>query len=210
MVMYSNIFNSRNIENLFEQNLELKDIGPPKSYLKYLDTIFPNSKLKDILCHGSRNPEKFEEFDINKRSGGNHGRGFYFTPELNRAKRYTRQTGHVITAVVNIETPVITSLKWKDWFGVLMNFPSDKTIADYVDAADSVLDYQGIDRNNMKKFNEYIVEYVGKLDEMGKPVFQEFNEPYIGEVVVLNPQNIHILSSKKDKQLFEKYMIHNK
>ena len=57
-----NTFNSRyqvkeGVEELFESNSELANIGTPEQYSEYLDTIFPDSKVKDIVYHGSRNKE---------------------------------------------------------------------------------------------------------------------------------------------------------
>ena len=41
------------IQELFNSNPELTSIGTPQQYSQYLDTIFPNSKVKDIVYHGS-------------------------------------------------------------------------------------------------------------------------------------------------------------
>jgi hypothetical protein len=48
------------VPELFESNPELAKIGTPAQYSAYLDTIFPNSKEKDILYHSSS--AKFEKF----------------------------------------------------------------------------------------------------------------------------------------------------
>jgi hypothetical protein len=48
------------INDLFKSNSELASIGTPEQYAKYLDTIFPNSKVKDIVYHES--PNKIEKF----------------------------------------------------------------------------------------------------------------------------------------------------
>ena len=48
-------------------------------YSQYLDTIFPDSKVKDIVYHGTE--DKFEKFDIKffgKNDFGDLGKGFYF------------------------------------------------------------------------------------------------------------------------------------
>ena len=52
------------INYVFQQAPELESIGTKTQYLKYLSTIFPNSKVKDIVYHGS--PEKIEVFDKSK------------------------------------------------------------------------------------------------------------------------------------------------
>ena len=41
------------VTEVFESNPELANIGTQEQYSQYLDTIFPNSKVKDIVYHGS-------------------------------------------------------------------------------------------------------------------------------------------------------------
>jgi predicted SprT family Zn-dependent metalloprotease len=50
------------VQELFDSTPDLASIGTPAQYSAYLETIFPDSKVKDILYHGSDNPtlEKFE------------------------------------------------------------------------------------------------------------------------------------------------------
>lgn len=48
-----NTYNSEELDAVFEQASELKSIGTKEQYSKYLNTIFPNSKVKDIVYRGS-------------------------------------------------------------------------------------------------------------------------------------------------------------
>ena len=41
------------VEELFNSNPELASIGTPEQYSQYLDSIFPDSEVKDIVYHGS-------------------------------------------------------------------------------------------------------------------------------------------------------------
>jgi predicted NAD-dependent protein-ADP-ribosyltransferase YbiA (DUF1768 family)/alkylated DNA repair dioxygenase AlkB len=52
------------VSELFESNTELASIGTPQQYSAYLDTIFPDSKVKDIVYHQGK--EDFEKFDLSK------------------------------------------------------------------------------------------------------------------------------------------------
>jgi len=61
------------INNIFESNPELASIGNEEQYSQYLDTIFPDSQVKDIVSHNS--PNKFEKFNVNR---GRLGVGVYF------------------------------------------------------------------------------------------------------------------------------------
>lgn len=69
------------IPEIFIENSELSNIGTPQQYFQYLDTIFPDSKVKEIVYHTT--PNKFEKFDKNflQKGIGNttEGIGFYFS-----------------------------------------------------------------------------------------------------------------------------------
>jgi hypothetical protein len=49
------------VAELFESNSELANIGTAQQYSQYLDTIFPDSKVKDIVYHGTGSPNKIEK-----------------------------------------------------------------------------------------------------------------------------------------------------
>jgi len=48
------------VEGLFNDNPELSSIGTKEEYSQYLNSIFPDSKVKDIVYHSSKN--KFDNF----------------------------------------------------------------------------------------------------------------------------------------------------
>ena len=48
------------VQELFDSNPELASIGTPEQYSAYLDSIFPDSKMKDVVYHSS--PNKIEKF----------------------------------------------------------------------------------------------------------------------------------------------------
>ena len=64
------------VAELFESNPELSSIGTPEQYSQYLDTIFTDSKVKDIVYHGTN--KDFSEFVSGKGFWGN---AFYVTTE---------------------------------------------------------------------------------------------------------------------------------
>lgn len=83
------------VDFVFEQNPELANIGSMEQYSKYLDTIFPESKVRDIVYH--RTVEQFDVFDKTKTKQIN-GYRFYFSP-INTG-RYGQ---YVMQAVLNIK-----------------------------------------------------------------------------------------------------------
>ena len=67
-------------------------------YSQYLDTIFPNSKVKDIVYHGT--DKVFDSFKTFKDS---NVEGVFYTYNKDSAKIF----GNILTIVVNSKTPLI-------------------------------------------------------------------------------------------------------
>ena len=85
------------IDEVFRQNPELAQVGntPEESmqlYSQYVDTIFPNSKFKDIVFHGNRSEDAFEEFE---------DRGAIFFADKEYANTFKNK--YLISAVLNIK-----------------------------------------------------------------------------------------------------------
>jgi hypothetical protein len=74
------------LDFVYEQNQELSTIGTKEEYSKYLDTIFPDSNMKEIFYHGSE--ESFERFE--KKSEENLSPlGYFFSDNLDIAAAYS-------------------------------------------------------------------------------------------------------------------------
>ena len=107
------MFNSRieikpGVSELFDSNPELANIGTPEQYSQYLETIFPQSKVKDIVYHGSKNTVKtgkrIENFDV-KESWGTL---LYFTKDRGKAVNYALYDEKgVYQVILNIKNPTI-------------------------------------------------------------------------------------------------------
>ena len=100
----------KGVDFVFEQSEELSKIGTKEQYSQYLDTIFPNSKVKDIVYHGTRefspSGNRKPEFDVFDKSYIGYGqgtrdglRGFYFGTK-NIADRVGNR---IITAILDIQ-----------------------------------------------------------------------------------------------------------
>ena len=75
-------------------------------YSQYLDTIFPDSKVKDIVYHGitSRLKEKFNKFskEFIKSGQGRYGEdGFFFSENKEEVNKNYNSSG-LITAIINL------------------------------------------------------------------------------------------------------------
>jgi hypothetical protein len=103
------------VSDIFKQSPELASIGTSQEYSAYLDSIFPNSKVKDIVYHGTtnkkqiftegfkNNSELYPSDDDRAYESGELGYGYYFTPSQKAAKNY----GEIVAVILN--NPDITN-----------------------------------------------------------------------------------------------------
>ena len=73
----------KGVDNIFKDTVELSKIGTKEQYSEYLDTIFPDSKVKDVVYHGTSDKNVLNRFIENPIKGL-----FVGTYEL--AKEYAR------------------------------------------------------------------------------------------------------------------------
>ena len=90
----------KGVDFVFEENPELDNIGTKEQYSKYLDTIFPDSKVKDILYN--RSSQKIEAFDKSKTKEMNGNRFYFSTFNTGRYGQYVKM---VILNIQNLATP---------------------------------------------------------------------------------------------------------
>ena len=107
----------KKIKEIFKLNPELEQIGTEREYQKYLETIFPESKVRDILYHGGVSGIK--TFDPNAQSLDNRegrSRGRFFTSILNLAKNYAekakmilKKDSHVYRVILDVRNPALVN-----------------------------------------------------------------------------------------------------
>ena len=61
------------VSELFDSNPELASIGTPEQYSQYLDTIFPDSQVKDIVYKGGNGGNATGDGSSTSTSGGGGG-----------------------------------------------------------------------------------------------------------------------------------------
>lgn len=93
------------VDYVFEQTPELSTIGSKQEYSQYLDSIFPDSEVKDIVYHGTNS--EFIEFNKNKQQVGfGHsmlGKGFYFW----KNPKFTEDYGNkIVYSLINVNNPI--------------------------------------------------------------------------------------------------------
>jgi hypothetical protein len=151
------------VDSIFESNPQLEEIGSQEEYSAYLDTVFPESQVKNIVYHGSKSAEKFSIPDFSKNEWGE---GFYVTSDYRYAKGYTNGSNNVMSLMIN-------SKNIKEIQGAYM--AGTENIEKYFD------EIKNLESINLK--NNSSVYYVGEdglsirtlKDEAEKVDFQEKN-----------------------------------
>ncbi len=181
-----NLENTNGVEALLPQELvneKVKlsyEITPQQKqqaqqlYSQYLNTIFPDSKVKDIVYRsGNITKKEFEDSEHTPTDYMDLGTGLYLSPNKKIAEQYGNNPRSIIIDIKN---------------------PKDRIIAEEERAEFG------------KKEGEYGIP---KLDSNGKfdgivDLSQEFNKTY--ELVVFEPEQIHILGSKQDIESFKDFV----
>jgi hypothetical protein len=167
------------VDFVFEQNSE------------YLDTIFPDSKVKGIVYH--QTPREFEEFDFTK----SRTPGVYFSP-------YNKKVPKLVNLIV------------------LGKFSSNTkmTIVNIINpffAKESKYE-RGVNDVSILSKKVDLKEYDGVIGYANAMYYKgEFEKGYIdtsidksdSQIIVFEPEQIHILGSKKDVESFKEFTKNN-
>jgi hypothetical protein len=96
------------VDFVFEKNTELIKVGTKQQYLEYLDKVFPNSVINNILYRGDK-----IKLDLPQTSD-NNDYGIYLTKKMNLAFRYGDR---ITTSLINTINPYYTNdapgMYWK-------------------------------------------------------------------------------------------------
>lgn len=159
------------VNQLFESIPELAQIGSPEAYSMYLNSIFPNSEVPDIVYHGTTN--KFDKFELghtNTQGKKTNTEGFHFIAEAGKSF-YKEKYGNLMSVMLDIKKPV-------------KNEKYEKAL-EYLSKRDkAVFKSEGYD-SGIKYFEDPDGEF---------------------EYVVFEPEQIHILGTKKDIEGFKKFV----
>lgn len=184
------------LDFVFEQNPELKKIGTKEQYSEYLETIFPESKVKNILYHGGGENLKEDnfKFDIRRRNVS-FGKllqywGAYFTETPGYAQYHAERNfkKNATVAVKLNSTNPIEILDDKKTFSNPFKFS-----------------HESINTREYKKlladgFDSIVVRY--NYNDLKNDI--EIGE--IKEFIALKSEQIHILGSKQDSENFKKFI----
>lgn len=175
------------LKNVHNNNSELSNIGSEQEYDKYIKNVFPESKIKDVVYHGTN--DQFDKFDISKSQSQNYMSGkeipaIFFTSEENVAKKYASEGVpgfdhyNVMPIALDIKNPLVDN----DYEG------KNKTQSNFK---------QRLADAKEQGYDSYIAK---NIDDNG------VNDVY----AVFNPEQIHVLGSKADVGGFKKWKSENK
>ena len=180
-----------NIDFIFKQHPELSNIGTEEQYSNYLNTIFPNSKVRNILYHGSN----VKDIDKFRPSRGAYGTGVYF--QTKHGKYHTDTFGGILYSVlINTKNPYTFHSDFKGTDGKLSKLWTDlrdvhsknKTLEDLADDFNYQIRKLGYDSLKIQTTDT---------------TYSDQDEFYY---VVYSPEQIHILGSKQDMEGFKNFI----
>jgi len=163
-------------------------------YSQYLDTVFPDSKVKDILYHGT--PNNFEKFDSSIPLNKIDRKSFYFTKNKSLGNNYRAGDGNLYDE--NSGTGKLLN--------VILNFKNPYEYGDYRTSLNkqgelSIPDYPVVDEITSDEIKE--IENKGYDSVIGYGIGL-YNKDL--EYVAFEPEQIHILGSKEDIQGFKDFV----
>jgi len=199
--------NTKDVEELFNSNPKLAKIGTPQQYSQYLDTIFPDSKVKDIVYHGGTVKDIFSKESIGKSTINNNKndyrqpKAFYFTSSIQSAKTY----GNVVKVVLNLKNPKVLEQNLEDeGFGLKRkNKFTDVQKLDLKNKDGFILkdifDAKSLETLSTK---ELIENDIIKQKELNNKIESQHGDT----IGVFEPEQIHILGSESDIDGFKEFV----
>lgn len=188
------------VDFVFKQYQELTEIGTKEQYSEYLETIFPESKIKDIVYHQTTS----KEFDVTEWKLSQLG-GAYFNfynsqktnPKLIQGMIELFGKERTIKAVVDVRDPFI------------VNRQNYKEIEKKIGL--STQDISKLRNNFDLSENDSILGFAnptqdkGEIDDLENHSIPKDKKSSI-ELGLFDPSNqVHILGSKQDIQGFRNF-----
>jgi predicted GNAT family acetyltransferase len=194
-------FTSENAKKMWEKigNEILPNHEAEKLYAEYLKTIFPESKVQDVLYHGTN--KEFDKFSLEflGENTNNKYKSIFLTPDIETAKKYGKK---IIPCIANIIGDELKSL----------NDIKNLILRDSKLAKEHEEDFENINFNEVEEFlmpssqendtGKSLEEYLFELKITGRQ-----NENKVVEV--FDPSQIHILGSKSDIEKFKEFVSKN-
>lgn len=178
------IQNKEGIDFVFEQSPELASIGTQEQYSQYLNTIFPDSKVKDIAWRADKRINLTPQTTVDDYTQV-YVNGVYYSTSVEYVKKYNETLkGEIYPTILDIKNPAEIKSK-PDIERLGRNKEEFEKIND--------LKYKDNPKDSLI-FDNFIYKTEDKYGEVGR------------EIVVFEPGQIHILGSKQDIERFKKFV----
>lgn len=203
------------INFVFQQAPELESIGTKTQYLKYLSTIFPNSKVKDIVYHGTSGfPfEKFSKEFIAKSKNAitSLEKGFYFTNNKKLSKLTAREflnDSVIVDGKYEFGVDIFTNYAFKSeaeiskivGYDVFLKKYKIETIQDYLKKTYPDKDYKLEYYKPTPGFNKGIASVVLNIKE---PTVKDLKGERILDAIPTEKEYRKIIEESDDSIIFE-------
>lgn len=193
---------AKDVKYVFEENPELKEIGTKTQYYKYLKTVFPESKVKEIVYHGADG--EIREFKYNKNlKRGERDNVIFFSKDKKFAEYWAKTSSNpnVIHSLVNIKKQFdYNKLSQEERVELDNTIKKEKGDLAYL----TKMDLRDLD---WTVFNGKFI--TDKISEMGFDSWVEKEGIGYENLTIFNPKQIHILGSKKDIKGFRSFVSDN-
>jgi alkylated DNA repair dioxygenase AlkB len=152
----------KEITNIFKKTPELSTIGSEQEYSNYLDTVFPESKVKDIVYRGDNVPDYVSR-------GGVFGKGIYFSSSKALADFHANKAkGEVKSVILNFKNPDTgyyfhPDFGKKDGYKSITNLTQEEQENIGVNN-DSVV---GLRQDDYKEIKEYVAKDINQIHILG-------------------------------------------
>jgi len=182
------------VQEIFDSSPELTNIGTPQQYSQYIDSIFPDSQVKDIVYHANPSGEKIlpntrkEKFitNISAYLGG------FFAKNEKDARDYGEDyEGNFYKAN-----------------SYLINIPKISTRIDF-ESHNNLIDDLTIEGETPKSVESYARDLRKKFEGSGNGIIVEDYYGNDSEYIVFEPEQIHILGGKQDVEGFKNFVNNN-
>lgn len=188
------------VEELFNENPELSKIGTVEQYASYLDTIFPNSKVKDIVYHGTDrlrgksgiNREGFKKPNRDRLIGGKKQIGIFFTDKEN-ASKFSKDLQVDLTEQAANRFGDSLSDEYKEQ---LRNESNPILIPAIINASNPI----NLTRRELQN------QWSDLPNKVNSVLVTDLEGKYGYEKVVFEPEQIHVIGSKNDINGFKDFM----
>jgi hypothetical protein len=180
------------VQEVFNSNPELANIGTAEQYSAYLDTIFPDSQVKDIVYHGTNSKFDKFSFDFLGSNTGNKFKSIFLTPDIELGNKYGSNTISALVNIIGVES--LDAIK--------NEFLKDSKIAQSNIEELNRLTITEIEDFLMSEYNDTNKRLEDYLKETGVTGRQLKNKV----VEVFDPEQIHILGNKQDVEGFKEFV----